>query len=61
MEIGKPYSLSPVIDCALFEPRMLERLLGCQSLLGVIDKDLLQQVEKEFVEWSERHDKFLSN
>lgn len=59
MEIGKPYSLSPVIDCTLFEPRMLQRLFGCQPLLGVIDKDFLKKIEKEFVERGEGDYKFL--
>lgn len=50
-----------VIDQTLFEPRMLERLLRRETVLGVVDKDALQQVKELTVERGIGGNKFLLN
>lgn len=45
-----PVGLGAIVDDAFLEPRMLQRFLGGDALLGVVDKDLSQQVEELPVE-----------
>ena len=42
--------LSAIVDQALFEPRMLQRLLSRDALLGIVDENLPEQIEELFVE-----------
>ena len=51
--------LGPVVDEALFEPGVLESVLGRDALLGVVDEDFLEQVEELFVEGCVGWDDFL--
>jgi len=45
-----PTRLSPIILHQLREPRVLQRLAGCDALLRVVDKDLSQEIKEELVE-----------
>lgn len=45
-----PVGLGAIVDDAFLEPRMLQRLFGGDALLGIVDKDLSQQVEELPVE-----------
>ena len=56
---ANPICFCPVINEALFEPRVFQGLLGCDPLLGVVDKDLPQQVQKLTVEGSVDRNEFL--
>lgn len=51
--------LGAVVDEALFEPGVLEGVLGRDALFGVVDEDFLQQVEELLVEGCIRGDDFL--
>ena len=39
-----------VVDYAFLEPRVLESFFGGNPFVGVINKDLLQKIEKELIE-----------
>lgn len=55
--LTNPSSLGAIVDDGLLEPRVLEGLLGGDTILRIIDKDLLKQVEELSVEtvvgWNE--------
>lgn len=42
--------LRPIVLDRLFEPRVFEGILGCDTLFGVVDEYLAQEVEELFVE-----------
>jgi hypothetical protein len=58
-----PYSngFRAVVDQSLFEPRMLQSLLGGYALLGIVHKNLPKQVEKLLVEAGARKDEVLQS
>lgn len=56
---ANPIRFRAIIDEALLEPGVLQGLLGCDALLGVVDKDALEQVEEVAVEGGIGGDKFL--
>jgi hypothetical protein len=41
-----PQSLSAIIHKRLFEPRMLESLLGGDPVFGVVNENVLQKIQK---------------
>lgn len=55
--LTNPSSLSAIVDDGLLKPRVLEGLLGGDTILRIIDKDLLKQVQELSVEtvvgWNE--------
>lgn len=57
--LANPVRFRAVIDEALLEPGVLQGLLGCDALLGVVDKDALEQVEEVAVEGGIGGDKLL--
>lgn len=50
---------SPIVDERFLEPRMLQGLLGRDPLLGVVDKDLLEEVQEETIELGVGRDELL--
>lgn len=53
-----PKSFSAVIDKGLFEPGMLQGLFGRDAVLGIVNKDPLQQVQEQPVEVGVGWDEF---
>lgn len=54
-----PESFGTIVDKGLFEPGMLQSLLGRDTLLGIVNKDSLQEVQEQPVEGSIGRDEFL--
>jgi hypothetical protein len=52
-------SFRAIVFDQLAEPRVLQRLSGSDALLRVVNEDLPEQVEEQFVELSGRRDNFV--
>lgn len=55
-----PVGFRTVVDETLLEPGMLQGLLRREALLGIVDKDPLQQVQELAVEGGVDRDEFLA-
>lgn len=70
--VGQPFSLllplhadpcgfGAVVDHALLEPRVLQRLLGRDALFGVVDENLFEKVQELLVEHRRWRNDFLKS
>ena len=57
--LTNPKGFRTVIDMCLFKPRMLQCLFGGDPLLGIVDEDPLQEIQKLLVEIRRRWNEFL--
>jgi hypothetical protein len=59
--LANPWGLGAVIDDCLFKPGVFQRLLGSDTVFGIIDKDSLKEVKELPIETGVCRDEFLQS